>query len=82
MRNTHTPIAAEGYPFIHGCLALTIAMALSGHYLHPGFFLVAEHKAHVLPFLPFLLLLACPLMHVFMHRGHGDHNHRPPGDKP
>jgi len=41
MRNTHTPIAAEGYPFIHGCLALTIAMALSGHYLHPGFFLAA-----------------------------------------
>ena len=23
--------------------------------------------------LPFLLLLACPLMHVFMHRGHGKH---------
>ena len=24
-------------------------------------------------FFPFLLLLACPLMHLFMHRGHGDH---------
>ncbi|OYY06271.1 MAG: hypothetical protein B7Y67_19150 [Polynucleobacter sp. 35-46-11] len=22
--------------------------------------------------LPFLLLLACPLMHMFMHHGHGD----------
>jgi hypothetical protein len=23
--------------------------------------------------LPFLLLLACPLMHLFMHHGHGGH---------
>jgi Flp pilus assembly protein TadB len=23
---------------------------------------------------PFLLLLACPLMHMLMHRGHGKHN--------
>lgn len=38
-----------------------------------GFFLLTEHRAHVLGFLPFLLLLACPLMHIFMHRGHGGH---------
>jgi hypothetical protein len=37
------------------------------------FFLILEHRAHVLGFLPFLLLLACPLMHVFMHGGHGGH---------
>ncbi len=35
------------------------------------FFLVAEHRAHVLPFLPWLFLAACPLMHFFMHGGHG-----------
>jgi hypothetical protein len=35
-----------------------------------GFFLLAEHRAHVVPFLPFLLLAACPLMHLFHHRGH------------
>jgi hypothetical protein len=23
--------------------------------------------------LPFLLFLACPLMHLFMHHGHGGH---------
>lgn len=39
-----------------------------------GYFLFTEHRAHVLPYLPFLLLLACPLMHFFMHRGHG-HGH-------
>lgn len=35
------------------------------------FFLLGEHRAHALGVLPFLLLLACPLLHVFMHRGHG-----------
>lgn len=38
-----------------------------------GYFLLTEHRAHVVPYLPFLLLLACPLMHLFMHRGHGGH---------
>lgn len=40
-----------------------------------AFFLFAEHRAHVLPLLPWLLLLACPLMHVFMHGRHGGHRH-------
>lgn len=35
------------------------------------FFLWTEHQAHLLGALPFLLLLACPLMHLFMHHGHG-----------
>ncbi len=43
-----------------------------------GWLLWAEHRAHLLGALPYLLLLACPLMHVFMHRGHG-HGHRHPG---
>lgn len=36
-----------------------------------GFFLWTEHKAHIMGALPYLILLLCPLMHVFMHRGHG-----------
>lgn len=28
-----------------------------------GFLLITEHWAHTLPWLPFLILLACPLMH-------------------
>lgn len=35
-----------------------------------GFFLITEHTAHVLGILPYLLLAACPLMHLFMHHGH------------
>ncbi len=37
-----------------------------------AFFLVTEHTAHVFGALPFLLLLLCPLMHLFMHGGHGN----------
>ncbi|OIQ83226.1 hypothetical protein GALL_349700 [mine drainage metagenome] len=40
-----------------------------------GFLLFTEHRAHVLGILPYLLLLACPLMHLFMHHGHGIHGH-------
>ena len=40
-----------------------------------GFFLVLEHGAHAIPYLPWLFLLACPFMHIFMHHGHAGHNH-------
>lgn len=36
-----------------------------------GFFLLTEHRAHLFGILPFLLVLACPLMHLF--HGHGNH---------
>ncbi|RWA75395.1 MAG: DUF2933 domain-containing protein [Mesorhizobium sp.] len=41
-----------------------------------AFFLVSEHRAHAFGFLPWLLLLACPLLHVFGHGGHGGHHGR------
>jgi hypothetical protein len=51
-------------------LTLLVAVAVG------GFYLVTEHTAHLLGVLPYLLVLACPLMHVFMHRGHGHGGHR------
>jgi hypothetical protein len=48
-----------------------------------GYFLWTEHQAHVwaaLPYLPWLLLLACPLLHLFMHGGHGGHDDHQGGD--
>jgi len=60
-------------------------MALAGFMAIAAFFLVMEHKAHLLGLytehevhilgaLPYLLLLLCPLMHLFMHGGgHGGH---------
>ena len=32
-----------------------------------------DHRVHVIAALPYLLLLACPLMHLFMMLGHGGH---------
>ena len=52
-------------------------IVLVGFLLIAGYFLVTEHWAHVLPFLPWLFLLACPLMHLFMHGGHGHGDDRP-----
>ena len=33
--------------------------------------LILEHRAHALQWLPYALLLACPLLHLF--HGHGGH---------
>lgn len=44
-----------------------------GFALIAGYFLVTEHRAHMVNFLPYLLLAACPLMHFLHHRGHGHH---------
>lgn len=40
-----------------------------------GLLLLTDHRRHVLDFLPFLILLACPLMHLFMHHGSGTGHH-------
>jgi hypothetical protein len=45
-------------------------LVLIGFLVIAGFFLVTEHTAHLLGILPYLLLLACPLLHFF-HGGHG-----------
>jgi hypothetical protein len=48
--------------------------AVAGFLAIAGFFLVTEHWAHTYGALPYLLLLACPLLHFFHHghrHGHG-----------
>lgn len=73
-----TPLPAnENAPFwkrIHwavGCL-LGLGVAL----------LIIDHWAHVLGVLPYLVLLACPLMHLFMHGKHGHGHHQGDKDNP
>uniref|UniRef100_UPI0038B65B35 DUF2933 domain-containing protein n=1 Tax=Sabulicella rubraurantiaca TaxID=2811429 RepID=UPI0038B65B35 len=51
-----------------------MGIAVLGFVLVAAFYVVREHWGHVLGALPYLLLLACPLMHLFMHGGHG-HSH-------
>jgi Flp pilus assembly protein TadB len=41
-------------------------------------FLLYWHWRHVLDAMPFLVVLACPLMHLFMHHGHGHHRDKAP----
>jgi hypothetical protein len=48
-------------------------LVLLGFLIVVGALLLTEHRAHVLGLLIWLPLLACPLMHLFMHHGHGDH---------
>ena len=47
-----------------GVIATLVAVAAS-------VYLWLVHKDHVLALLPYAFLAACPLMHMFMHRGHG-----------
>ena len=54
----------------------SVWVALLGFLAIAAFFLLTEHQAHVFGVVPYLLLLACPALHFFMHRGHGRHDHR------
>jgi len=46
-----------------------------GFVLIAGFFLLMEHRAHAFRYLPLVLLLACPLLHLL--HGHGKNHDRP-----
>lgn len=66
----------EHDPNQHGPGRFRFNWVLIGFLIIAGYFLIAEHKAHLsgyLYYLPYLLLLACPFLHMFMHGGHGDH---------
>ncbi len=65
----------------HRLFRLPLGFGLLAFLAIAGFFLWTEHRAHLLGALPWLLLLACPLLHFFMHRGHGD-NHGEGGQGP
>lgn len=41
-----------------------------------GFIFFKEIQPHILSALPYLIFLLCPLMHIFMHGGHGNHNNK------
>ena len=55
--------------------------AFWGFLLIAGYFLVTEHRAHLYGWFAsygiWLLLLACPLLHLLHgHGGHGGHEHK------
>ncbi|MGG7580672.1 DUF2933 domain-containing protein [Rhizobium sp. YTUHZ045] len=63
MNDNHSPAAWSAYSRTVFIAFAAIALALIAY----------EHRVHVLGILPWLLILACPLMHLFMHHGHGGH---------
>ncbi|MBC7602538.1 MAG: DUF2933 domain-containing protein [Ramlibacter sp.] len=69
MKDEHSHQDAEPTPFWRSryAVGLFVMGAIA------AYFLLSEHRAHFLGALPLLLLLSCPLMHVFMHHGHGGH---------
>jgi hypothetical protein len=70
------PAAHEGMS-----LRSRVGLVLIGFLVIAGALLFTEHQAHVLGLLVWLPLLACPLMHVFMHGGHGHGGHRQEADR-
>ena len=57
-------------------------LVLTGFLAITGALLLTEHRAHVLGLLIWLPLLACPLMHFFMHGGNGGHDGHAGHDDP
>lgn len=55
---------------------LVVLLAVVGAYLW------IEHRADLLGVILWLPLLACPLMHLLMHRGHGKHGPTHHSEKP
>ena len=55
---------------IGGCCRWLIAALLIGGGVYIA---LPEMREQVIGGLPFLVLLLCPLMHLFMHRSHGHH---------
>ncbi len=53
-------------------------LVLIGFLVIAGALLFTEHRAHVLGLLVWLPLLACPLIHMFMHH-HGHHGNHDQG---
>lgn len=67
--------------FLGSKLGLVVCVVLAAF----GVYLLWSHTGHVVSALPYVLLLACPLLHLFGHRhGHGhahDHSHVSPSSE-
>ena len=55
-------------------LTSRVGIVLLGFLVIAGFLLFTEHRVHVLGLLIYVPLMLCPLMHLFMHHGHGGHS--------
>lgn len=75
--NTHHPPSAGTTPFWRNKTGIVLIMLLAIGL----FYLAREHFSHIAGNWPYLILLMCPLMHVFGH-GHGHGGHGRHGESP
>lgn len=66
-QGTQTQAAASGRYWLLLCALFLVLAAVAC--------VLSQHWGHVVGYWPYLLLLACPLMHLLMHRGHGKGDH-------
>ncbi|HEY8189058.1 MAG TPA: DUF2933 domain-containing protein [Micavibrio sp.] len=57
-----------------GCMLSWKGVALTLVLAGISFYLLTVHREHLAVVLPYLFLLACPLMHIFGHGHHGHHH--------
>ena len=69
MNNQHTSPPSGIGSFLRSPSGLVLLAFLA----IAGFYLITEHTAHVFGFLPYALILLCPILHLLMHGGHGGH---------
>lgn len=74
MHQQHTDDQSEHRAWKNSRLVFLAFVAIA------AYFLIMEHRAHVFGILPYLLLAACPLLHIFHHREHGHHGPRDGSD--
>lgn len=67
--NHQHPVENAPSPFLRSKAGVVLIMLI----VIGVFYLAREHFGHVSPYLLYLILLICPLMHVFGH-GHGAHS--------
>lgn len=63
------PITVRDWLLSRTGAATAIAVSVLAFLTYEG------HAAHLLGLLPYLLVFACPLMHMFMHGGHHAQHH-------
>jgi hypothetical protein len=64
-----------------GFLSSRAGIVLVAFLVIVGLLLTTEHRAHAFGAMLWLLILACPLLHIFMHGGHEGHTDDATGDK-
>ena len=76
-RESQLPIGSHSFIKLGKTSLFTFCFSIFVLIFLARYFLITEHSAHIalaVPYLPWLLFLACPLMHLFMHGG--SHGHR------